>query len=208
LLVYAVRRLPPPTHAMMLPQARIELSSADGEHPLPLTIANDGAFEELFREHHAKLCGFVYRIVGSRAVAEELVQEVFLYLWEHRATWSAHTSIRTYLYAAARNGALNYLRREKLDFPVRQGDPDIVERFTQAPQPADQELVMSELERDVKRAIDRLPERCRLVYTLSRQQHLSYLEIATVLEISPKTVEVQMGRAFKALRKYLAGYLH
>jgi RNA polymerase sigma-70 factor (ECF subfamily) len=141
-------------------------------------------------------------------VAEELVQEVFLYLWEHRATWSAHTSVRTYLYAAARNGALNYLRREKLDFPVRQGDPDIVERFTQAPPPADQELVMSELERDVKRAIDRLPERCRLVYTLSRQQHLSYLEIAKVLEISPKTVEVQMGRAFKALRKYLAGYRH
>jgi RNA polymerase sigma-70 factor (ECF subfamily) len=191
---------------MTLPNARIELSSADGDQPRPFTIANDGAFEELFRAHHAKLCAFVYRMVGSRAVAEELVQEVFLYLWEHRATWVAHTSARTYLYTAARHGALNYLRREKLDYPVRQGDADVVERLTQAPAAADHELAMSELEHAVKRAIDRLPERCRLVYTLSRQQHLSYLEIAHVLEISPKTVEVQMGRAFKSLRKYLAKY--
>ena len=193
---------------MTLPHARIELSSDPSDEAQPLTIAKDGAFEELFRAHHAKLCAFVCRIVGSRAVGEELVQEVFLYLWQHRATWHAHTSVRTYIYAAARNGALNYLRREKLDYPVRQGDPEVVERFTQTPSPADEELQMSELERDVKHAIARLPERCRLVYTLSRQQHLSYNEIASVMEISPKTVEVQMGRAFKALRKYLAGYRH
>jgi RNA polymerase sigma-70 factor (ECF subfamily) len=58
----------------------------------------------------------------------------------------------------------------------------------------------------VQRAVGRLPERCRLIFRLHREQGLTYPEIAEVLEISPKTVEVQMGRALKALRKALAGF--
>jgi RNA polymerase sigma-70 factor (ECF subfamily) len=180
------------------------LPGADDDRTRAPTLASDGAFEELFRTYHAPLCAFAYRMVRSRAVAEELVQEVFLYLWQHRETWVAHTSVRIYLYQATRNAALSYLRREKLQ---QRTEPVVIDLFSRPSSNSDGELVTAELERAVKRAIAKLPERCRLIYTLSREQGLTYAEIAALLEISPKTVDVQMGRAFKSLRKQLAGYL-
>ena len=173
----------------------------------PLTIGSDAEFETLFRAHYPPLCAFVSRMVGSRAVAEELVQEVFLYLWEHRATWSAHTSVRTYLFTCARNATLNYRRREKLEERATQSDEGTIALFTRTQLEIDREVALAEFERAVKRAIGLLPPRCGEVYTLSREQYLSYAEIGEVLGISPKTVEVHMGRAFKLLRKHLAPYL-
>ena len=193
---------------MTLSNARIDVPPRSTDPPHTVTIASDAAFEALFQAYHAPLCAFVHRMVGSRAVAEELVQEVFLYLWEHRATWTAHTSARTYLYTAARNATINYLRRERLEEQATiHGDDGTVARFTRSPLGLERELALAELERAVKDAIERLPERCREVYTLSREQGLSYAEIAAVLAISPKTVEVHMGRAFKLLRKHLAPHL-
>ena len=69
------------------------------------------------------------------------------------------------------------------------------------------EVELADLRRAVARAIDALPERCRLIFTMSREQDLSYAEIARILDISVKTVETQMGRALKALRARLVGYL-
>jgi RNA polymerase sigma-70 factor (ECF subfamily) len=189
---------------MTVSNARIEPPPASGDDA-PFTLANDAAFEALFRAYHAPLCAFVNRIVLAPAVAEELVQEVFLYLWEHRATWVAHTSARQYLFTAARHAALNHVRRERLEYTVRHDDA-VIGRFAQEPAAADRALDQGEFTHAVRRAIRRLPDRCRLVYTLSREQHLSYAEIAGVLQISQKTVEVQMGRAFKLLRQYLSTY--
>ena len=172
-----------------------------------MTIGNDAEFEALFRAHFASLCAFVSRMVGSRAVAEELVQEVFLYLWEHRATWSAHTSVRTYLFTCARNATLNYRRREKLEERATHSDEGTIALFTRTQLEIEREVALAEFERAVKRAIAQLPQRCGEVYALSREQYLSYAEIGDVLGISPKTVEVHMGRAFKLLRKHLAPYL-
>jgi RNA polymerase sigma-70 factor (ECF subfamily) len=173
----------------------------------PMTIGSDAEFEVLFRAHYAPLCAFVSRMIGSRAVAEELVQEVFLYLWEHRATWSAHTSVRTYLFTSARNATLNYRRREKLEERATHSDEDTIALFTRTQVAIEREVALAEFERAVKRAIAQLPRRCGEVYALSREQFLSYAEIGDVLGISPKTVEVHMGRAFKLLRKHLAPYL-
>jgi RNA polymerase sigma-70 factor (ECF subfamily) len=173
----------------------------------PMTIGSDAEFEALFRAHYAPLCAFASRMVGSRAVAEELVQEVFLYLWDHRATWSAHTSVRTYLFTAARNATLNYLRREKLEERATRADEGTIALFTRTQIEIEREVALAEFERAVKRAIAQLPQRCGEVYALSREQNLSYSEIGELLGISPKTVEVHMGRAFKLLRKHLAPYL-
>jgi len=173
----------------------------------PMTIGNDAEFEALFRAHYPSLCAFVSRMVGSRAVAEELVQEVFLYLWEHRATWSAHTSVRTYLFTCARNATLNYRRREKIEERAKQSDEGTIALFTRTQLEIEREVALAEFERAVKRAITLLPRRCGEVYALSREQYLTYAEIGDVLGISTKTVEVHMGRAFKLLRKQLAPYL-
>ncbi len=189
---------------MPQPSARTKPPPDVDGPPGVVTLTDDGAFEALFRAYHAPLCAFAYRMVRSRAVAEELVQEVFLYLWQHRETWVAHTSVRTYLFTATRNAALNHLRRERL---FTQSETEAIELFSQSPPSTESDLALSELERAVERAIERLPERCRLIYTMSREQGLSYAEIAEVLGLSVKTVEAQMGRAFKALRKYLDAFL-
>lgn len=168
-----------------------------------IRTGNEQAFEALFAAYHGPLCTFAYRYVQARDIAEELVQEVFLYLWEHRAEWEERAQIRTYLFTAVRNAAVSYLRHERV---VRRSAARVIEIFTRSRLTADGDLRAGELAHALQRAIDRLPERCRLVFTLGREQGLTYAEIATVLGISPKTVEVQMGRAYKALRKHLAGY--
>jgi RNA polymerase sigma-70 factor (family 1) len=164
--------------------------------------AGDGsAFEALFHAYHAPLCTFAYRYLGARDLAEEIVQEVFLVVWERRRTWEVRTSVKGYLCTAVRNAALSYLRHERV---VRRSEGDI--RDFQAPSPPrpDLEALEQETVVAVQDAVARLPERCRLVFTLHREQGLTYAEVAEVLGISPRTVEVQIGRALKSLRQGLA----
>jgi RNA polymerase sigma-70 factor (ECF subfamily) len=169
-----------------------------------IAAGDEAAFETLFHAYHARLCAFAYRYVGAHDLAEEMVQEVFLFIWDRRETWDVRTSLKSYLFAAVRNAALSYLRHERV---VRRHDAETVELFTRPTPSTDSEVRTTELVAAVQRAVNRLPERCRLVFTLHREQALTYAEIAEVLAISPKTVEVQMGRALKTLRKALAGFL-
>jgi len=168
-----------------------------------IRAGDESAFETLFHSYHAPLCAFAYRYVEARDLAEEIVQEVFLYVWERRETWDVRTSVKNYLFTAVRNAAMSYLRHERV---VRQREAETVELFARPAASADGRVRTAELVAAVRRAVDRLPERRRLMFTLHREQGLTYPEIAEVLEISPKTVEVQVGRALKALRKALAGF--
>jgi RNA polymerase sigma-70 factor (ECF subfamily) len=156
------------------------------------------AFEALFEAFHAPLCAFAYRYVGSSDVAEEIVQEVFLFIWEQRETGNVRDSAKNYLFTSVRNAAVNLLRHERV---VHRHEAETVAFSARSVPSADRALTAAELTAAVRRAVERLPERCRLIFTLHREQGLTYTEIASVLELSPKTVEVQMGRALKALRK-------
>jgi RNA polymerase sigma-70 factor, ECF subfamily len=158
------------------------------------------AFEALFREYHARLCSFAYRFTGSRDIAEELVQETFLYVWQHRETLDIRDSMKTYLFSSVRNASVSWLRHERV---VSQSTGQTTELFRSSSDTADHELESTEIISAVRMAIARLPEGSRMVLTLHREQGMTYREIADVLGISPKTVDAQMGRAFKALRKYL-----
>jgi RNA polymerase sigma-70 factor, ECF subfamily len=159
------------------------------------------AFEALFHAYHAPLCAFAYRYLAARDLAEEVVQEVFLLVWERRETLDVRTSVRSYLFTAVRNASLSYLRHERV---VRRRETevrDLLQAHAAAHQP---DTVEAETMALVRQAIDRLPERCRLAFTLHREQGLTYAEVAGVLGISPRTVEVQIGRALKSLRGALA----
>lgn len=163
---------------------------------------DENALEVLFNEYHGPLCGFAYRFVRSRAVAEELVQEVFLYLWEHRSELEIGDPKR-YLFTAVRNAATSYLRHQHV---TDRGEADTIALFSKSPATPERDLRVTELASALQRAIARLPERCRLVFTLSREEGMAHKEIADVLGISVKTVENQMVHAYKALRQYLAPY--
>jgi RNA polymerase sigma-70 factor (ECF subfamily) len=163
------------------------------------------AFEALFRAYHAPLCGFAVRLGNEPAVAEELVQELFADLWARREAWRVDGSARAYLFAALRNRALNLRRRggREREFVRREATAE-VRALHQAPAAPDEQLERRELDACLERALDALPERCRLAMRLRWREQLSYADIARVLGISPKGVESQLARGLQALRARLA----
>jgi RNA polymerase sigma-70 factor (ECF subfamily) len=161
-----------------------------------IRAGDEAAFEALFRALAPGLCALVTRYVGSRAVAEEIVQDLFLDVWTRRAELTIDRSIAAYLFTAARNRALNQAKRE------RRVDLTLIERADQSDPSAPGEAELLDA-LELQDAIAQLPARCRLIFTLNRHQDLSYTEIAASLGLSVKTVETQMGRALKALRDRL-----
>ena len=163
-----------------------------------LRAGDRAAFEQIFREHFEGLAGFVYRLTRSRAIAEELVQDLFLEIWVRRERLVITETLRTYLFRAARNRAFNQLRRNKLERLWRLRQPPLAESETVEHEHANDELAAA-----IRAAVASLPDRCREIFLLSREQNMTYAEIAQVLGLSIKTVETQMGRALKALRTRL-----
>lgn len=161
------------------------------------------AFDAIFRAYYPSLVGVAERIVGERAVAEEVAQDVMLELWRLRETAAADDSARAYLFRAARNRALNHVRHERMK--VRTAPFAAGETVTQAEAP--RRLAEEEIDAAVREAVAGLPERCREVFELSRGHGLRYAEIAETLGISVKTVEAQMGKALRLLRERLAPWL-
>ncbi|TXF85694.1 RNA polymerase sigma-70 factor [Neolewinella aurantiaca] len=165
-----------------------------------LRLGEAAALDELFRRYYADLCRVAMRFVNNEQEAEDIIQELFVSIWEKRASQRKDLSaIGSYLRRAARNRSLNYLRDRKR-IPVDDGE---VPTTIAALDKADDLLEQSELRGRIDAAIDALPERCRLVFVMSKIEEMSHKEIAGALDISPKTVENQMTRAYRFLREWL-----
>jgi RNA polymerase sigma-70 factor, ECF subfamily len=182
-------------------QPRSDSAGAESQPAAPSPDASQ-AFDALVRAHYGKLCGFAYRLLGSREMAEDAVHDVFLHVWQGRERFDFRDPL-AYLYRAVRNRIISDRRHHLVHDRVV---ADIGEMSNSAPDAAD-DVEGEELARAAARAVETLPPRCRLVFTMRREQGLSYAEIAQVLDISVKTVENQMTRAAKLLRARLAGYL-
>lgn len=169
-----------------------------------LREGSGAAFEGIFRTYYGRLCAVIYAYVGSAAATEELVQDVFLRLWRQRASLQITDSLQAYLYRAARNTALNHVKHERIE---RRWEAQRAGSAQLTVPPPDLEVVRDDLAHAIDKAIEALPERCRAVFTMSRRQGLSYAEIAEALGISSRTVEVQIGRALRSLRRRLKDLL-
>lgn len=161
------------------------------------------AFDWAFRAYYAPLVGVAESLVRSRALAEELVQDVMLALWQKRDTMVVDDSVRAYLHKATRNRAFNHLRHER----VQKKSAPYVAESPFVPPSAHAHLADAEIAAAVGAALEHLPDRCREVFELSRGKNMKYAEIATALGISVKTVEAQMGKALRILREQLAPWL-
>jgi len=166
-------------------------------------LDRERAFDALFRANYAGLRRIATRILGSPARAEELVQDLFLWVWQRCPIIDESTPSRAYLYRAAHNAAVNRIRHERIEQRWKEEQPDAEPSGC----PPAAEVEHDELLDAVQGAIERLPPRCGLIYTMSRQEGLTYQEIADALDLSVKTVEAQMARAFRLLRKALAPHL-
>jgi len=164
----------------------------------------ENRFDELVRAHYPKLCRFIRRQVGSEAVAEDLAQDLLLRIWERRESFDFEDPL-PYLYRAARNRALSHLRRERVFYRWRRATAAADNEERSSSPVADSGT--EQLGRAIADSIDALPDRCRLIFLMSREQGLTYRQIGSVLGLSIKTVETQMGRALRALRITLAPHL-
>lgn len=165
---------------------------------------SEDSFETLFKLHFKALHAYAITILRDEEDAEEIVQQVFLKLWEKRHSLSIEISVKAYLYKAVYHHCLNHLR----DFNTRLKHQGEVQRMTDLhDQPASAGIEMNELQQRLNKAMNELPEQCRTIFQLSRFENLKYREIAVQLGLSVKTVENQMGKALKTMRFKMADLL-
>ena len=180
------------------------LSNHTDEQLITLLSTDDGkVIEVIFKRYYVFLCRVLVRVLKDENMSEDLAQEVLYDIWRKRKTIHINTSLKAYLRRAAINKALNFIRDRKIKWEGEEQVPVQISKFINAPQ----QIEADELQQFINEAIDALPERCRLIFSLSRFEEMTYQEIANHLDISIKTVENQISKALKLLRNSLSHYL-
>lgn len=155
------------------------------------------SIEPLFKEHHAMLCNIANNIVNDRDNAKDVVQDVFVGLWQNRDTIDWSTSLKGYLIKSTINRSINWLEKNSRNISMETAGIEPSENVV------DQTIDANELQLRVKASIDKLPPKCKAIFILSRYEGMKYRQIAEHLDISVKTVENQMGTALARLRNDL-----
>ena len=160
-------------------------------------------FEQTFRAHFKSLHAYARSIIKDEATAEEIVQNIFLKLWEKKEQILQQHSVTAYLYRAVHNESLNFLKHNKVKADYNAYATLSNKVYEQTSDPA----VIKELQQKIDKALNELPEQCRTIFYLSRFEDLKYRMIADQLGIPVKTVENQMGKALRILRLKLIDFL-
>lgn len=163
---------------------------------------NVRAFKYLFETHYEKLFHFALTYVNHKEIAEEIVQDVFITIWNKRKELDITSSVKAYLFTSVKNRSISYLRQHLKLADITDNEHNIVSLY----QSADYKIEGDELELYVQKAIDLLPDKCKIIFSLSRNSGLTYKEIAKELGISTETVKTQIGIALKKIKLYLEIY--
>jgi RNA polymerase sigma-70 factor, ECF subfamily len=169
-----------------------------------LAQRDERAFEQVFKQHFKELHAYACTITRQEEAAEGIVQHVFLNLWEKAGNLNIQPPIAAYLYKSVYNHSLNYLKHQKVRHAYEQF---AARHYTPHTDHTARKALLTDLEKKLRLALDKLPEQCRTIFQLSRFEELKYQEIADKLGISVKTVEAQMSKALRILRTELADYL-
>lgn len=161
---------------------------------------NEVGFKQLFDENYTSLCKYCIRLVRHPEIAEEIVQDQFIYIWNNQDVINIHTSYQAYLYKAVRNKSIDYLRSR---FATIDFNNDIEEVDNTKWDDPTLKMEEGELKQLIGQALINLPEKCHTVFTLSRFGEMKNNEIAETLNISVKTVENQITIALRKLRSFL-----
>jgi RNA polymerase sigma-70 factor (ECF subfamily) len=162
---------------------------------------NGIAFNTLFTRYYKKLCYYAYKITANGELSEEIVQELFIRIWESRDTLEVEKSVKAYLYRSTYNRSVNVLRSNK---KFERNDACIAD--IESYQLADNDILYFELETKLFAIIDAFPEKQKNVFILKRFDNLSYKEIAAELNMSERMVEKYLANALRALREALSDY--
>jgi len=173
-----------------------EQSQIESEWIRDIKAGKQNAFEKLFNFYCQRLINFTRRYVADIQIAENIVQDVFVHVWNHRSNLDPSRLIKSYLFKAVKNEALKEIRHRDVETRSQQKLIDLIEPDIDP----EKELTAEETNKEIHQAINELPDKCREIFKMNRFDGLKYAEIAEILNISEKTVETQMGRALKKLR--------
>ena len=162
-----------------------------------LQQGDEEAFELLYNRYWEKLLTVAYHRTGSMETAKELVQDVFTNLWRRRNHLNIKTTFAAYIFSAMKYTILDYIRSQA----VKEKYAEAIKKTALGTDNTTIDFIAyRELNSILEKEINKLPEKCRMVFRLSRVEHYSTKEIAEKLQISPKTVENQLTKALKVLR--------
>lgn len=172
---------------------------------------DESVFENIFNSLYTPLVFFAKEYVVSEDQAREIVQEAFIRLWENRQSLSPDTNMKVYLFVITRNLCINHLDHLRVGQKFkRMKEQDILSRELNAmaiSDPSAEHLILSELEAQIEKLIEELPEQNKRVFKMHRFEQMKYSEIARELNISVKAVEAHISRALRHLKKHLRDYL-
>ena len=175
---------------MLTPEDRKILERLNAQDP--------GAVNVLFEDYYEQLYSFASYMISNSEVAHDLVQDVFVRIWENRSSLNLHTSLRNYMFSAVRNNCLNHLKslnvedrhnRKWLMAHIESETVDVIED--------------AELRRQIDGLVSELPSQCRDIFSLRYYEGFSYKEISMSMNVSESVVKVQLHRAVKKLREKL-----
>lgn len=175
------------------------------------TLSGLSSFDEIYLTYRAKFIRFALFYVSDKQAAEDIVTDSFVYYWENRSRLPEDTNVPAYILTCVKNRCLTFLRDIRLHQEILSGIQELEEwklhlkiSSLEACEPFD--LFTLEMHQLVKRAVDKLPEKTRRIFLMSRMGDLSHKEIAERTGLSVKTVEFHITKAIKLLRKYLKDY--
>lgn len=161
-----------------------------------ISKGNEAAFNVLFHRYYSALCRFAHVYVGERSISEEITLDVFTRLWELREEIIISTSVKAYLFQSVRNRSINYIRDHQHIVSI-----ELVQLMDTYE--IEDELEYNELSRVVESAVCSLPNKCKEIYEKSRNDELTNKEIASLMNISVRTVDAHIVSALKKIRTYI-----
>lgn len=180
------------------------MSYSDHELSEMLRKGDQDALKYLFDVYYKDLVIHAMKMVVNIGVAEELVQDVFIQLWNYRDKFSLKKAFNSYLFTSVKNRSINYLKSKH--GRIRFDDLGLIGPM-QSASPADEEILLEEVKEAIKNAIEKLPQKCRIIFNLSRNAGMSADEIAGHLGLSKKTVQTQIAIAVRKIKLHLGDKL-
>lgn len=164
-----------------------------------LEKGNQKALVFLMNTYHQPLCMYVFSLSNDYELAKDIVQNVFIKIWNKRKKIQSIKSIKSFLYRSAYNSAIDEWRKDKKMLPIEQKHLQALNEIVEDKN----EDLLQNLIKLVRQEIQKLPPRCKETFLLSKEDGLTNIEISNIMNVSVRTVETQMNKGFKILREKL-----
>jgi RNA polymerase sigma-70 factor (family 1) len=174
------------------------------EYLFALKSGSEKAFRIIMDHWYSRLFNFANGYLNNDENSKEVLQDVFLRLWDHRQKLTDNTILNAYLFALTRNRCIDLIRRERLMMQFRTDKQEeyrrLTENFDALSDPILDDIFAMEIQTEINHAVNGLPDQCRKVFIMSRSNGLKNKEISETMDLSEKTVESHLTKALKTIK--------